>query len=161
MPSEPSAGRRREPWPVALAALLLAMVGTSVGFYRVASRNPDALVVADAFAAERQESERLRAERRAEALGWRIELAVAPRGGGAHVVARLRDAAGDPIAADRVSLLRERPAEGGLDASIPLARAGDGFSGDVDLPRAGRWTLVVRAERGGEAAERSFALWAP
>ena len=153
--------RRREPWPVALAALLAAMIGTSLGFYRVASRSPDALVVEDAFAAERQVSDRLRAERRTESLGWRIELAVALRGDSAHVVADLRDAAGAPLAADRVSLLRERPAEGGLDAAIALEPAGDGFAGDVPLPRAGRWHLVVRAERGEERAERSFAVWAP
>ena len=152
---------RREPWPVAIAALLLAMIGTSVGFYRVASRSADPPVVEDAFAAERQESDRLRAERRAESLGWRIDLAVGLHPGGAHVVADVRDPRGAPIAADRVQVLRERPAEGGLDAAIDLMRAGDGFAGNVPLPRAGRWHLVVRAERGGERVERSFAVWAP
>jgi len=153
--------KRREPWPIALAALLVAMIGTATGFYRVAARNPDALVVADAFAAERNVSERLRAERRADALGWDIALAVDLRSGGAHVEARLHDRSGAPVAADRVSLLRERPAEGGLDESIPLAADGTRFTGDVALPRPGRWQLVVRAERGADTAERTFAVWAP
>ena len=158
---EPPAPRRREPWPLALAALLAAMMGTSVGFYRVASRSADALVVEDAFAAERQESDRLRAERRAESLGWQIGLALELHAGGARVIAELRDAEGRPLEADRVSLLRERPAEGGLDATIALERIGAGFAGDVPLPRAGRWHFVVHAERNGERAERSFAVWAP
>ena len=148
-------------WPIALAALLLAMIGTSLGFYRVASRNADALVVDDASAAERRESDRLRAERRAESLGWQIGLALELRAGGAHVIAELRDADGRPLEADRVSLLRERPAEGGLDQTLVLERIGDSYAGDVPLPRAGRWHLVVRAERSGERAERSFAVWAP
>ena len=158
---ERGASRRREPWPIALCALLAAAIGASVGLYRVAAAHPDALVVADAFAAERAESDRLRAERHADALGWRIALAVDPRPGGVHVATSLRDAAGAPIAADRVSLLRERPAEGGLDAAVVLAPAADGFAGDVALPRTGRWYLVVRAERGEDVAERRFAVWAP
>jgi nitrogen fixation protein FixH len=152
---------RRPGWPIALAALLLAMVGASLGFYRVASRNPDALVVDDAYEAGRHESERLRAERHTEALGWRIELASEPRPDGVHVVVALRDAAGAPLAAERVSLRRERPAEGGLDADFALAGTAGGFAGDVPLPRPGRWHLVVRAERGGDVAERGFALWMP
>jgi nitrogen fixation protein FixH len=153
--------KRREPWPVALAALLLAMIGTSTGFYEVAARHPDPLVVQDAFAAERSVSERLRAERRAEALGWDLALAVELRPGIAHVEARLRDRGGALLAADRVSLLRERPAEGGLDATVPLTADGDGWTGDVALPRPGRWHLVVRAERGADTAERTYAVWAP
>jgi len=153
--------KRREPWPIALAALLVAMIGVSTGFYRAAARHPDALVVADAFAAERSVSERLRAERRADALGWDITLAVALRPGGAHVEARVHDRSGAPVAADRVSLLRERPAEGGLDGSMRLAADGSRFTGDVALPRPGRWQLVVRAERGSDTAERTFAVWAP
>jgi nitrogen fixation protein FixH len=158
MPAEP---RRREPWPVILAALLVAMMGASIGFWRLATRHPDALVATGAREADHFVPEALRAARRADALGWAIDLAAEPRPGAAALRVALRDAHGAPLAAERVLVRRERPAEGGLDAEQPLARAGADWSGTIALPRAGRWLLVVRAERGEEAAERSFAFWAP
>lgn len=39
-------GRRFEPWPVALAAALLAMIGVCVAFWIVAARHPDAELLA-------------------------------------------------------------------------------------------------------------------
>jgi hypothetical protein len=33
--------RRREPWPIALALLLLAMIGVSLGLYAIAESHPD------------------------------------------------------------------------------------------------------------------------
>jgi len=153
--------RRREPWPVILAAALCAMIGASVGFYRVAADHPDPLVVQDAYAAGRAYSERVRAERHAEALGWHIELEAEPEPGRAEVWVALRDGTGARLAADRVVVRRERPAEGGLDADVPLAPGPEGWAGAVELPRPGRWYLVVRAERGADAAERTFALFAP
>jgi hypothetical protein len=33
--------RRREPWPFALAAALLAMIAVCLGFFAVATRHPD------------------------------------------------------------------------------------------------------------------------
>jgi nitrogen fixation protein FixH len=146
---------------VALAAGLCFMVGASLGFLRLAAAHPDALVVEDAYAAERAFSERVRAARRAEALGWRIELEAAPRPGAASVHVRVRDGAGQPLTAERVTLRRERPAEGGLDAEVALAEHDGGWSGEIELSRPGRWLLVVRAEHAGEAAERSFAWFAP
>lgn len=148
--------RRHEPWPIVLAALLLFMMGTSLGFLRLASAHPDPVLGRDT---SRELPEAVRAVRRADALGWQIALEAAPRAGGADVRVTLRDAAGAPLAADRVSVRRERPAEGGLDAEIPLAGQGGDWAGAVALPRSGRWQLVVRAERGAEAAERRFALW--
>jgi len=150
--------RRREPWPIALAALLLFMMGASIGFLRLATAHPDPVVGRDA---SRELPDPVRAARRADALGWRFALEAAPHAGRADVRVALRDASGAPLPADRVSLRRERPAEGGLDGEIPLAAAGEVWTGAIELPRAGRWHLVVRAERGAEAAERSFAVWIP
>jgi nitrogen fixation protein FixH len=155
------ASRRREPWPVALAAGLCFMIGASLGFWRLASAHPDALVVDDAYAAGRAFSERVRAARRTEALGWRIALDATPGGGGAAVRVRVTDSSERPVAAERVTLRRERPAEGGLDADLALTAGPDGWRGEIGLPRPGRWLLVVRAELAGEAVERSFALFAP
>lgn len=153
--------RRREPWPIIVAALLLFMVGGSVGFLRVALRHPDPLVVTDANGAKHDYPEPVRAARRAAALGWQITLEAAPRPGAADVRVALSDDRGRPLHVDRVLLRRERPAEGGLDGETVLRAEEDRWSGAIELPRAGRWRLVVRAERDDEAAERSFALWMP
>ncbi len=153
--------RRREPWPIAVAALLLFMIGGSVGFLRVALRHPDPLVVTDANGAKLDYPETVRAARRAAELGWQITLEATPHPGAADVRVALSDERGRPIRADRVLLRRERPAEGGLDDEAVLHAENDRWSGAIELPRAGRWTLVVRAEFDGEAAERSFALWMP
>jgi nitrogen fixation protein FixH len=152
-----------EPWPWILAALLFAMVAGSLAFYQVARANPDPLVVDDAYAAGLHYSERVRAERRAEALGWEVTLHATPDPGGAHVSVALRDATGSPLEATRASLRRERPAEGGLDAEFALRPAGapGRFEAQVPLPRRGRWRLVARFERGGETVERAFALELP
>jgi len=148
--------RRREPWPIVLAALLLFMVGASLGFLRLATDHPDPVVGRDA---SRELPDPVRAARRGRALGWSFALEAAPHAGGADVRVALRDASGAPLPADRVSVRRERPAEGGLDGEIALAAAGEAWTGAIELPRAGRWHLVVRAERGAEVAERSFAVW--
>lgn len=158
MSARPGAG----PWPWILAGLLAFMVTSSFAFLRVALSHPDPLVVADAYSAGREYNERVRAARRGEALGWQVSLAADLRGAEAGVRVAVRDADGKPVEVDRVVLARVRPAEGGLDAELDLAPAGSGdFTGRVALPREGRWHLRVRAERGDDAVERTFAVWAP
>jgi nitrogen fixation protein FixH len=153
--------RSREPWPVALAAALSFMIGTSFGFYRVASQHPDPLVVADAYSAGRAYSDRVRAERRADALGWQVALSAQPHDGRAAVHVTVHDGARRPVPVDRVTLVRERPAEGGFDRTVPLTAGPNGWDGTVTFPLPGRWVLVVHAERGDDVAERSFAVWNP
>lgn len=155
------ARRRPEPWPVGLAAALCFMIGTSVGFWRLASANPDALVVENTQEAEQRYDERVRAARRAEALGWAVGVETTLRPGAAALRVAMRDSAGRVLLPERVTLRRERPAEGGLDAEVALVAEGSGFAGEIALPRPGRWVLRVRAEREGEVAERSVAVWAP
>jgi hypothetical protein len=43
--------RRVEPWPLALAGLLLAMIAGSLAFYWIAARHPDARVLEHPLAA--------------------------------------------------------------------------------------------------------------
>jgi nitrogen fixation protein FixH len=132
------------------------MIGTSMGFLRVALRHPDPVVSADVFQANLQ----VAADARAAALGREQGLALDVRTeatpGGVVVNAQLRGAGGGAIDADRWSLRRERPAEGGLDADFALG--GDGAA-LVPLPRPGRWEIAVRAERGDAAAEQRVAVW--
>lgn len=157
-------GRTRiEPWPWILATLLLAMVTGSLAFYEVARANPDPLVVDDAYAAGLHYSERVRAERRADALGWQVALRATPEPGAVHLSLELRDSAGAPLDATSASLRRERPAEGGLDAEFALRPAGlpGRLEADVPLPRPGRWRLVAHLQRDAETVERAFELEVP
>jgi nitrogen fixation protein FixH len=153
-----SEGRGAGPWPWIVAGLLAAMVTSSLLFLRIAVANPDALVVSDARSAKRAYHEDVRAERRGAALGWRVELDARTRGDAADVRVRVHDAEGAHLAAERVSLRRVRPAEGGLDETIDLEPAGRAWTGRVALPRAGRWHLHVRVETADEAVERTFAV---
>ncbi len=153
--------RRVEPWPVALAGALAFMIATSLSFLFVSLRHPDPVVAADTYAAEPALAHDLRARERAVALGFALEVATQAVAGGIEVDAALRDATGGEVGADRVLARRERPAEGGLDAEVPLVRAGGRYRGVVPLPRSGRWRLTVRAERDGVVVERSLALRGP
>lgn len=152
---------RFEPWPLALAGLLAAMVGTGVGFWRLAKANPDALVVADAYRAGIAYGIDQHAIARARALGWQLDVRTRPAAAGVRVAVTLRDAAGRAVEDARVALRRERPAEGGLDVDVPLVRDAGTWRGEVELPRPGRWRLVARAERGDEALERAVAVFRP
>lgn len=142
--------RRWEPWPFAIAGALLAMAGVLACFLGVAISHPDPVLVKDAYAASGRYDAALRAAQRASALGLRLELAAEPAPGGARVAARLLDADGQPLAAERVSLQRERPAQGGFDAAFEATPGVDGWTAFVALPLAGRWIVEARAERGGE-----------
>ena len=154
------ARRKPELWPLALMALLAAMMGTGVAFYQIAQHHPDP-VIADSYQTGLHYSEGVRAAARARALGWELDVRTEVQADGAHAIATLRDAAGVALRAERVTLRRERPAEGGYDEEFPLARSGEGFAGEVALPRRGRWQLVAQAERDGERIERRVAVWLP
>ena len=149
-----------ELWPLALMAMLAAMMGTGTAFYRVAERNPDA-VIADAYQASLHYGDVVRAAERARALGWQLELNTELRADGARAAVTLRDATGASLDAERVTLRRERPAEGGYDEEFALAREGESWAGQIALPRRGRWHLVARAERDGERIERRVELRLP
>jgi len=154
--------KRRLPelWPLGLMALLAAMMGVGVAFYQISKRFPDA-VIGDAYQTGLHYSEGIRAADRARALGWQLDVRTEVQADGARAVATLRDAAGAPLTAERVTLRRERPAEGGYDEEFVMARSGESYTKDVSLPRRGRWQLVALAEREGERIERRVAVWLP
>jgi nitrogen fixation protein FixH len=158
LPSGGRGGRRREPWPLALAGLLLAMAVVLAAFLAAAITHPDAVLVDDAYAASERYDAALRSAERSSALGLRLELAAELAPGGARVALRLFDADGRALAADRVRLRRERPAQGGYDADIAVHSDGRGWTAQVALPLPGRWTLEGRAERGGETVVRRVSF---
>ncbi len=147
-----------EPWPIAITALLAAMIGMSLAFYRIAARNPDPTVTGDSFLAGARFAEEARAEAKGRAQGWTLDVTTAPTAAGVAVGARLLGADGRPIAAEHLSVRRERPAEGGYDADFPIA--GD-RPVEIALPRAGRWALTVRAESGEAVVQNQIPAWMP
>jgi nitrogen fixation protein FixH len=151
--------RRIEPWPVGLALLLLAMIAGSLAFLAVAAAHPDPLVVEDAYVAGLQYNDAVRARRRAEALGVSLELTAEPRDGGMAVRVQARGPGGDPVRPQAVRVRRERPAEGGLDADFELRLQGGVWSGQIPLPRPGRWRLIASADVTGETLRVARAVW--
>lgn len=153
-------GRRRvEPWPLAVAGLLLAMIASALAFWAVAAAHPVTLVAEDPFQAGLAYNDRVAERRRAEALGLVLALDTAPAEGGVAVRVRVTRDGGPAGAVERVVVRRERPTEGGLDAAFPLEAGPDGvFRGRVPVPRPGRWRLVATATVEGVELRRAFAL---
>jgi nitrogen fixation protein FixH len=147
-----------EPWPIALVFCLLAMIGGSLAFLRVAIAHPDAVIAGDAFAASRSYERGMQSRRSAEARGWRLESEAAPSAEGVRVRALMRDAEGRVLAAERVVVHREHRSQGGFDAAFNASADGTAFVANVPLPRAGRWWLWVRAERDGETLIERLAV---
>lgn len=156
-------GRRRiEPWPIAIVILLASMIGASLAFLRTSILHPDAVIAEDAFRASAQYDADLRRQLRAEAKGWSVDARLTPTAEGVRVEARLQDAQGATLAADRVTAWSERPSEGGLDAAereLAPSDAGTSHAGELALPRPGRWVLWIRAEREGETLLERVPYW--
>jgi nitrogen fixation protein FixH len=150
--------RFAEPWPFVVAGLLAAMIGTSMGFYRIAQRFPDPVVSGDPFQAGIAYADAARATATARAAGWSLAVEARPVGGGVQVGASLRDATGRALAADALTITRTRPAESGFDAAFELESGG---SMQIPLPRAGRWELHVVARRGDGRLEERIPVWMP
>ncbi len=145
----------REPWPWIVAGILACTIGVSLTFARTAVKNPDPLVVDDAYQAGLAWNDEQRARARADAAGWRFERTVEAATGGVRVSLSLVDAEGAPLASDRLLVRRVRPSEGGYDADFELGTDGSAL---VPLPRPGRWHLVATAEREGAVLERVYEV---
>jgi nitrogen fixation protein FixH len=130
------------------------MAAVLAAFLSAALTHPDPVLVNDAYAASERYDAALRAADRASALGLHLELTSEAAPGGARVATRLLDADGRPLAADRMTLRRERATQGGFDSEVETTRSGDGWAAFVALPLAGRWIVEARAERGGETIVR-------
>jgi nitrogen fixation protein FixH len=144
-------------WPIGVGAALALMISASLALAWIAARHPDAPVVEDAWVAERVLLAEAHAERRAELAGWTLAVAAQPTQAGVRIEAEFSDRAGGGAGAAVVSVRRTRPTQAGFDAEFELAREAGSFRGEVPLPRAGRWLLVVRARRGDVLLERRLS----
>ncbi|HEY8156239.1 MAG TPA: FixH family protein [Myxococcota bacterium] len=150
--------RGREPWPLAIVGLLLVMAAVLAGFLSAALLHPDPVIVSDSYAASQRYDSALRAADRASQLGLRVTLTAQPAPGGTRVAVRLLGADGRALPADRVLVHRERPTQGGFDASVEATPDSDGWTAFVALPLPGSWILEARVERGGELVSRRIAV---
>jgi nitrogen fixation protein FixH len=100
--SDPSARR----WPWGIAVVLGLTVAGNIGVYWAANDVNAAAVEPDYYRKGVQWDSTLAQEGRNRALGWTVEVALGPRApnGERHITVRLRDAAGQPLAAARIEL---------------------------------------------------------
>jgi nitrogen fixation protein FixH len=85
---------------------------------------------------------------REKALGWRIDLAYAPSGPRqGRLIVGLMDRRGVPLSRATVSAELVRPTQEGLDFTVSLARDGESFAADLELPLAGQWEVRLVAAR--------------
>jgi nitrogen fixation protein FixH len=98
-----------------------------------------------------------------KALGWQVAahgLDSLQAGRDMDIGVSLRDAAGRPLAAQRVTLDLWRLANRKDDIALPLqpATAAGEYAADITLPAAGRWIALLRIERDADVHETRYSL---
>lgn len=140
-------------WPAVLVAVLAITVVANVAILRLAS-DPDAgAIEPDAYSKAVAWDSTAAARDASSALGWTLiaRLEPAAAGGGARVVASLRDRAGAPVegARVRVEAIHNGLARRFVADLAPAPDAGS-YAAALPLPRPGQWELRVHAARGAE-----------
>ncbi|MGH0034980.1 MAG: FixH family protein [Myxococcota bacterium] len=153
------AERRDLAWPIGLACMLATMIAGSLAFFAIASANPDAEVVEDAYVAGLAFDEELALLRRAGDLGLSIGFETRPSAGGVHARVAVTDRDGLPVDVESVTLRRIRPTQGGYDADFALDPGDAAFEGSVPLPLPGRWRLEARLVVDGQDLLAHTDLW--
>jgi len=134
-------------WSLAPVALLLACIGGQTVLVRATRGNPG-LAVDEGYDERARRFDELEAgARKAEALGWRLDLT-----GASGLEVRISDGAGQPVAGATVRA-RALSLSGGAPEELRLAELAPGVYGGR-LP-AGRWELRLRVERDDVRLERT------
>jgi len=109
----------------------------------------------------------LAAARAQAARGWRFEFALRDvRAEGdvrrGEIVATFATREGRPLDNLEVRALILRPTVEGFDREVPLAAAGNGiYTGRVDFPLPGQWTVRIHAYRGNDVFQESRRVRLP
>lgn len=144
-------------WPVGLAVLLAAGVGTNVAFMIVAASDPSFAVEPDYYRKALAWDETMAQEVRNRSLGWQLDAAATPgtRRGHLTLSASIVDVAGAPLtgATVRVEALHGARAWQVIEASLPEVAPGR-YAAELPLRRAGLWELRFRVVRGAEVFTR-------
>lgn len=132
----------REPWPwLLMAGPLLVIVAGGVTTWLAVSTS-DGLVTENYYRQGLAMHRTLLRDERARVLG----LAAGVRIADGRLAVRLR--AGDHGFAPPAKLLAtlSHPTRAGLDQAVELSRRGDTYFGEVHLPAAGHWLLLLEDE---------------
>jgi nitrogen fixation protein FixH len=142
-------------WSLAPAALLVLCLGGQAVLVR-ATRGLPGLTVDEGYDERARRFDALSAEaRKAEALGWRLDVA----GEGALEV-RVTDGAGHPVTGARARALPLSLSGGGSRDALALDEVRPGVYGAA-LPGPGRWELHLVVERDAARLERTVLRVAP
>jgi nitrogen fixation protein FixH len=128
-------------WLLAIAGLLLANVIAMVTL-AVAANHGGAQIIPDYYAKATHYDDELDRSSRSQALGWRVEVAVA----GDAIDATVVDAAGAPITGAVVHLTGYQRAHAAETIDITLAATSDGHYRGAMPGRRGWYDLTARVD---------------
>lgn len=128
----------REPWPwLLMAGPFIVIVAGIVTAWLAVSSN-DGLVTDDYYKKGLAVAETLARSQRAEALGIVAGVSLS------REKMRIRLSAGQPIDFPAtLNVMLSHPTRAGLDRPLVLKRAGDAYVGEVPLPAAGHWLVLI------------------
>ncbi|MBK7024335.1 MAG: FixH family protein [Sulfuritalea sp.] len=133
----------REPWPWILAAGPLIVVIAGIYTAWLAVQSNDGLVTDDYYRKGLAANQTIARSDEAARMG----LAAGIRISGDTLSVRLQAADKGFVMPPTLALTISHPTRAGLDQSRLLVRSGDRYSGEVRLPAAGHWLLLLEDER--------------
>ena len=133
----------REPWPWILAAGPAIVVVAAFYTAWLAIKSNDGLVTDDYYKKGLAANQTIARSEQAAKLG----LAAGVRVSGNTITVRLQTATTSFQMPPTLAVTISHPTRAGLDQSRVLARSGDAYTGEVQLPAAGHWLVLIEDER--------------
>lgn len=132
----------REPWPWLLMIGPLVVIAAGVYTAWLAITTSDGLVTENYYQEGLRAGETVAKSARAAQLGIAAKLHLSARM--ATVRLSARDA--DFVAPAAIELALSHPTRAGLDRKARLVRDGEDFRGEIELPAAGHWLVLIEDE---------------
>jgi uncharacterized protein len=133
----------RQPWPWILASGPLIVVIAALYTAWLAITTNDGLVTDDYYRKGLSANQTIARSEQAEKMGLVASVRIA----GDTLSVRLQASDKEFLMPPTLALTISHPTRAGLDQSRVLARNGDLYSGQVRLPAAGHWLVLLEDER--------------
>lgn len=133
----------REPWPWILAAGPFIVVVAALYTAWLAVVSNDGLVTEDYYRKGLSANQTIARSEQAEKMGLIAGVRIA----GDTLSVRLRASDDSFVMPPTMAVTITHPTRAGLDQSRVLVRSGDLYSGEVHLPAAGHWLVLLEDER--------------
>ncbi len=133
----------REPWPWILAAGPIIVVIAAFYTAWLAIKSNDGLVTDDYYKKGLAANQTIVRSEQASRLG----LVAAVRIAGDTLSVRLQSSDGNFVFPPTLAVSISHPTRAGLDQARLLVRKGESYSGEVRLPAAGHWLILLEDER--------------